>query len=176
MRPRLLLSAAAVAASLMLAACGGDDTATTSSAAAAGSDTVQVKHVDGLGDVLVDPTGKALYAPEHETAKKILCTGDCTSFWQPLEAGSGKLTGARGAGSLAVTDRPDGTRQVTAAGKPLYTFSEDTAGKITGDGFHDKFGGRSFVWHVVLAGGGPAPSSGSSSNSSSDSDSNDYGY
>jgi len=173
MRPTLLLTCAAVAASLTLAACGGDDTATTSSAAAAASDTVQVKHVNGLGDVLVDSTGKALYTPEKETANKIRCTGDCLTFWQPLEAGADKPTAADGVGSLDVTKRPDGTRQVTADGKTLYTFSEDTAGKITGDGFQDKFDGRTFVWHVVLAGSSPAPTS---TPSSSGGDSGNYGY
>jgi predicted lipoprotein with Yx(FWY)xxD motif len=176
MRPTHLLTCAAVAASLALAACGGDDTSTTTSgAAAATSDTVHVKHVDSLGDVLVDSTGKALYTPEKETAKKIRCTGDCLTFWQPLEAGAGKPTAADGVGPLAVIDRPDGKRQVTADGKPLYTFSEDTAAKITGDGFHDEFGGRSFVWHVVLAGSGPAPAS-TSTPSSSSSGSGNYGY
>jgi predicted lipoprotein with Yx(FWY)xxD motif len=172
MRPKLLFTCVAVAASLTLAACGGDDTTTNSSAAPA-SDTVQVKHVDGLGDVLVDPTGKALYTPEKETAKKIRCTGDCLTFWQPLEPGADKPSAADGVGALGITHRPDGTRQVTAEGKTLYTFSEDTAGKITGDGFHDEFGGKSFVWHVVLAGTSPAPTSTADSSGSGDSN---YGY
>jgi hypothetical protein len=30
---------------------------------------------------------------------------------------------------------------------------------VTGDGFMDKFGGRSFLWHVVLAGKRAAPAS-----------------
>ena len=173
MRPKLLLTCAAVAASLTLAACGGDDTSSSSTAAAAASKTVQVKHVDGLGDVLVDSTGKALYSPEKETAKKIRCTGDCLTFWQPLEAGAAKPKAADGVGTLAVIDRPDGKRQVAAGGKPLYTFSEDTAGKITGDGFKEKFGGRTFVWHVVLAGSSPAATS---TPSSSSDDSGSYGY
>jgi hypothetical protein len=48
---------------------------------------------------------------------------------------------------------------VTAGGRPLYTFSEDSAGRVTGDGFMDKFGDRSFTWHVVHVGNSPAPAS-----------------
>ena len=177
MRPTYLLTLAAVAASLLLAACGGSSSSNTSSGAAAASDTVSVKHVSGLGAVLVDSSGKALYSPAQDTAKMISCTGQCTTFWQPLVAGPGKPTAGSGVPALAVVKRPDGMRQVTAAGKPLYTFSEDSAGKITGNGFMDKFGGRSFTWHLVLAGGGTAPkSTASGSGGGSSSGSANYGY
>jgi predicted lipoprotein with Yx(FWY)xxD motif len=171
MRPTRLFLCAAVAASLLLAACGGDATTPSPSGAAATAHTVGVKHVDGLGDVLVDPSGKALYTPEQDTAKKIRCTGECTTFWQPLAASAGKPTAADGVGALGVVRRPDGTRQVTSEGRPLYTFSEDSAGSITGDGFQDEFGGRSFMWHVVLAGSGPAPTPTAASGGSGS-----YGY
>jgi predicted lipoprotein with Yx(FWY)xxD motif len=169
MRPKYLLILAAVAASLLLAACGGSSTSKPSSGAAAASDTVSVKQVSGLGAVLVDSSGKALYSPAQDTANLITCTGQCTSFWQPLVAGSGKPTAGNGVPALAVVKRPDGTRQVTAAGKPLYTFAEDSAGKINGNGFMDKFGGRSFTWHLVLASGGTAAKSTTSGSSN-------YGY
>jgi predicted lipoprotein with Yx(FWY)xxD motif len=154
-----LLVCAAVAASLTLAACG-EATTTTDGGAAASSRTVGVKHVDGMGDVLVDSSGLALYTPDQEADGKIRCTGGCTSFWVPLDAGSAMPTAADGAGKLGVVKRPDGARQVTLAGKPLYTFSEDAPGKITGDGFRDDFGGTQFTWHVVLAGGGQGSGSG----------------
>jgi predicted lipoprotein with Yx(FWY)xxD motif len=156
-RPINLLSlAAVVAASLALAACGSDSGSSAASGAALTADTVAIKHVDGLGEVLVDGSGMALYTPDQDTAKKIRCTGGCTAFWQPLAPGGGKPTAADGAGKLSVVERPDGTRQVAADGRSLYTFSEDSAGSITGDGFQDEFGGRHFVWHVVLAGTAPA--------------------
>ena len=43
---------------------------------------------------------------------------------------------------------------MTFDGKPLYTFVEDGAGKVTGDGFSDDFGGTHFVWTVASSGGG----------------------
>jgi predicted lipoprotein with Yx(FWY)xxD motif len=140
---------AAPVVALALGACGSSDDGGGSSAAK----TVSAKQVSGVGSVLVDSRGRALYTPEQEARGKILCTGECLSFWQPLVARSGTPTGA---GNLGVVRRPDGKRQVTRDGKPLYTFSEDSRGKVTGDGFKDDFGGRHFVWHAVLESGSTA--------------------
>jgi hypothetical protein len=59
--------------------------------------------------------------------------------------------------------------QVTYNGQPLYSFTQDQAGQVTGDGFKDAFGGQQFTWHVVTVGnsgstsGGTAGGSGGSS-------------
>jgi predicted lipoprotein with Yx(FWY)xxD motif len=143
---------AAVAAPLALAACGGG----SQNGAAA---TVGVKSVDGVGKVLVDASGKALYTADVEADGSIKCVGACKSFWKPLTIASGKPTAAHDVGKVAVIKRPDGSRQVTVAGKPLYRFVDDSAGQIKGIGFQDEFGGRHFTWDAVLAGGGLAPMS-----------------
>jgi predicted lipoprotein with Yx(FWY)xxD motif len=155
--PRLL-TAAAVAATLLIAACGSDSTNTGTPAS---NTAIAVKHVDGVGDVLVDASGQALYTPDQEANGKIRCVGQCVSFWRPVEAGSNPMA-ADGAGKVAVITRPDQTKQVTVDGKPAYSFSEDAPGKVTGNGFKDAFGGQKFTWHVLLASGGKsdAPSSG----------------
>ena len=153
-----LLAAAALAGALVFAACGSSND--TGSAASAPGKTVSVKHVAGVGDVLVDASGHALYTPEQEAGGKIRCVGGCLSFWLPLEAGSHPTAGA-GVGSLALVRRPDNTKQVTVDGKPVYSFSQDMPGKVTGNGFKDKFGGQAFTWHVVLAGGKQSTASGS---------------
>jgi len=145
-----LFTAAALAATLLIAACGSD---TTDAGAPARSNAVDVRHVDGVGDVLVDASGHALYTPDQEANGKIRCTGECLSFWMPLAADANP-TAADGAGKLALVTRPDQTKQVTVDGKPAYSFSEDMPGKVTGDGFKDAFGGQKFTWHVLLAGGG----------------------
>ena len=66
-------------AALLLAACGGDDATTGASSpppASAGSGkTVAVQRVDGVGSVLVDSGGKALYTPDEEADGKVRCTG-----------------------------------------------------------------------------------------------------
>jgi predicted lipoprotein with Yx(FWY)xxD motif len=167
-----------VASALALAACGGsgdDNTASTPAASTGSSVTVTLKAVDGIGKVLVDSAGRALYTPDEETSGKVLCTGACTSDWEPLTADAGAPKADGAAGKLAVIDRPDGTRQVTAGGKPLYTFTDDPPGKVTGDGFSDDFDGKHFTWHAVLAGG--ERSTGSQSGASQSSGSKgDFGY
>lgn len=121
--------------------------------------------------MLVDAAGKALYTPDQESDGHVRCTGACASIWQPVVApASGTPKASDRATMLEVIVRPDGTRQVAAGRKPLYTFTEDPQGKVTGDGFSDDFGGRHFTWHAVLAGG--AAASGKSTAPAR----NDYGY
>jgi predicted lipoprotein with Yx(FWY)xxD motif len=173
---RLLLPGAALAASLALAACGGGGSDSSGSATTAGgaTTTVSAKSIDGIGDVLVDSDGKALYASDVEAGGKVMCTGACTSFWKPLTVGSAKPSAAADVGKLGVATRPDGSKQVTVDGKLLYTFSQDKPGKVDGNGFADDFNGRHFTWNAVLARGGTAKSSGGGSSTAPSR--NDYGY
>jgi predicted lipoprotein with Yx(FWY)xxD motif len=172
---RLLTTSAALGATLVLAACGGGRSGSSDSApsASAGRTTVAIKQVDGIGRVLVDASGKALYSSDVEADGNVRCTGACTSFWEPLIIGSQTPKATAGAGTLDVVERPDGTKQVAVDGKPLYTFSEDTPHKVEGNGFTDDFGGRHFTWNAVLAGGKAAGTSGGASKASPG---NDYGY
>ncbi|HYZ29008.1 MAG TPA: hypothetical protein VE570_08145 [Thermoleophilaceae bacterium] len=174
---RLMVPAAAAAA-LLVTACGGGGGGGNSAGTSSRATTVSVRDLGGVGSVLVDRGGKALYSPEQEAGGKIVCTGACLSFWQPLMAGSGKPSAPAGAPQLGVIKRPDGSKQLTAGGKPLYTFSEDSPGKVTGDGFKDDFSGRTFTWHVVSSKGGAAAGSGMSGNSgqSNGRSSGGYGY
>jgi predicted lipoprotein with Yx(FWY)xxD motif len=120
---RLFTSMATVGLAALLAACGSSGGGSSSGAAPAGSaDTVSVATVPGVGAVLVDSTGHALYASDEEASGTVLCTGACTSFWKPLTPGASAPTAAAGTPALGVVDRPDGTKQVTADGRPLYAF------------------------------------------------------
>jgi predicted lipoprotein with Yx(FWY)xxD motif len=149
----LLTTGAALATAVAIAACGG-----SGSSAAKGSDTtVSARTVNGAS-VLVDSAGKALYAPAQEKGGKIMCTGSCTSIWMPLTIASGKPTGP---GNLGTVKRPGGKLQVTAGGRPLYTFAQDQTGTVNGNGANDMFGGRSFTWHVITSKGTPKAASSS---------------
>jgi predicted lipoprotein with Yx(FWY)xxD motif len=161
---RALCGAAIAALALAAAACGDDSEAP---AAAGKPPTVSVDQVDGVGAVLVDQTGAALYTPDEEADGKIRCTADCLSFWTPVAA-TGAPTGDDDVtGKLDTIERPDGSTQVTYDGKPLYSFTEDTEpGMVTGDGFKDSFGGRSFTWRAVTT-DGTSSSGGSGSGRSS---------
>ena len=162
---RSLLPGVAVAASVALAACGGNDGAASPQTAASpgATKTVAVRHVAGIGSVLVTAGGKALYSSDLEADGKVRCTGACTSFWEPLTVDSGAPTAGDGVARLDVAKRPDGANQVTANGKLLYTFSEDAPGKVEGNGFADDFEGRHFTWNAVLADGKAAGTSGGAS-------------
>ena len=174
---RLLASGVALVATLALAACGGGGGGSSSSSTPASSSgaAVSVKSINGVGNVLVDSEGKALYASDEEASGKVLCTtGACMAFWKPLTTDTAKPTASSDAGKIGVIKRPDGAMQVAVDGRPLYTFSEDSPGKATGDGFTDDFSGHHFVWHVVSSSGDT--SSGSGSQGAGNSGKGDYGY
>jgi predicted lipoprotein with Yx(FWY)xxD motif len=180
MKPFLpILPIGTAVAVLAIAGCGSSSNSASSSGSAAQgrATTVSSHQIDGAGTVLVDAKGAALYAPDQERGGKVRCVGACTSIWKPLTLGSGKPTGP---GKLGVLRRPDGTRQVTAAGRPLYSFTQEGAGSVTGNGVSDAFGSGHFTWHVIKASGAPAAATGSSNSNSGSSGSSggasSYGY
>jgi predicted lipoprotein with Yx(FWY)xxD motif len=153
---RLLLSGVIATSALFLVACGSDGAVGSSPPVPSGGaqdQTVSVMAAGGLGNILVDPSGKALYTPDEEADGTIRCVDDCTAFWIPLAPGATTPTAATGVPAVAVIARPDGTKQVTVGGRPLYTVSPDSPGKVTGDGAADAFGDQHFTWHVVHADG-----------------------
>jgi predicted lipoprotein with Yx(FWY)xxD motif len=163
------VAAAALTIAIAIAACGGSNNTKTTGTTTTGSSgmTVATTQVAGVGKVLVAGNGMALYTPNGESAKTMRCTGGCVAIWKPLTPGSGTPSGASGVGALTVVTRPDGSKQVAVAGHPLYTFAQDGADQVTGNGAMDAFGGRRFTWHVVLAGGKVASGSASGSAQSS---------
>lgn len=93
-----------------------------------------------LGKVLVDGRGMTLYFYDKDTtAGTSVCAGPCAEVWPPLI-----VTGAPTYGTglrpsmFKIITRADGTKQLTAKGKPLYGFSGDTApGATEGQGQGD---------------------------------------
>jgi predicted lipoprotein with Yx(FWY)xxD motif len=163
----------ATALVLFATACGGSGSSASAAqtpTAPNPAKTVSVVKVDGVGTVLVDAQGDALYSPAQEANGTISCTGACTSIWMPLTLASGQSTPTGTAGlesKLGVVQRPDGTTQVTFDGKPLYTFAEDSGpGVVSGNNASDTFDGKSFMWHVASIG----------ASSSSSSSTGPYGY
>jgi predicted lipoprotein with Yx(FWY)xxD motif len=181
MKPLITLGTATIAA-IALAACGGSNGgAATAAGSGTGSTAVSVRQLPAVGSVLVDHSGKTLYTSDVEARGRIACQGACNAFWKPLPAGAGKPNASAGAGKLGVITRPDGSKQVTDNGKPLYTFSEDSPGKATGNGFTDDFDGHHFTWNVVRASGttasGTAGSAGTRTTpSTTGSPGGSYGY
>jgi predicted lipoprotein with Yx(FWY)xxD motif len=168
-RNSIVALAAASLLALALAACGGSDnsstTAASGSSTAAGGDTVTTMTIGGTGNVLVDSKGAALYTNDMDQGSKVACTDSCVTEWVPLAAPAGGQPTSSDSSvqaKLGTVKRPDGASQVTFGGKPLYTFVEDGAGQVTGNGESDSFGGTDFTWTVATGGGGSSASSGSS--------------
>jgi predicted lipoprotein with Yx(FWY)xxD motif len=174
-RTYVALLALAAAALLIFSACGGGGDSSADGTAPGGSSaaqTVSVSTVDGVGEVFVDGEGAALYAADQEADGMVLCTDSCAAIWDPLTVSGGNPTAGDGlGGKLRVVKRPDGSRQVSFEGRPLYRFVEDpSAGTVTGNGFADTFDGQAFTWHVAT------PTGVSTSSANSSSSSGGYGY
>lgn len=164
--PLLLLAAA-----VLLGGCGGGDAADGS---ASDDATVSIARVDGVGDVLVDADGAALYASEQESGE-VRCVDGCAAIWIPLTVEGEPVAGDGVDGALAVVERPDGMRQVTYDGKPLYSFVEDTGdGTVTGNGLSDDFDGTAFTWHVMTP-AGPSASDANSEEPTEEDENDPYG-
>jgi predicted lipoprotein with Yx(FWY)xxD motif len=155
------IAAFGIGLALMGAACSGAHT-TSAPAAGSASATISVEQVPGVGNVYTDADGMALYSPAQEASGKVKCVGECTSVWIPLPApaSSGSASEAPGVG---VITRPDGTKQVSLNGAPLYRFFQDSgAGTANGNGITDSFGGVTFTWHVASPDGSTTSSNTSS--------------
>ena len=97
-----------------------------------------------LGKFIADGDGRSLYMFTKDTKDTSNCYGKCETAWPPLlQAGKPTLGDGLDASLLGVTQRKDGSMQVTYAGMPLYYFAADQkAGDVTGQGV----GG---VWYIV---------------------------
>lgn len=96
--------------------------------------------------ILVTGSGRTLYTLSAETRGRFICKdSSCTSTWPPLTLGRGvQPSGVRDLGTIR---RPDGRRQVTYKGRPLYRFASDRKrGDVGGEGFRDVG-----TWHAAVA-------------------------
>ena len=159
------LAALAVAGALVLAACGGSSStgsgstpsygtakpSTSDSSNRSGAASVVSTKTSSLGTFLVDANGRALYLWDADHGAKSTCSGACAQAWPPLTTTSTpKASGKVEASLLGTTKRTDGSREVTYAGHPLYTFAGDTqAGQTTGQGSN----GFGAPWWVVTPAG-----------------------
>lgn len=109
---------------------------------------LHVRDDPDLGEILVGPTGLSLYRYGLDTPPGSRCVDECAREWPPLLGGfapeAGYAPSAPGLpGEVGVVLRPDGTRQLTYNGQPLYYWWRDEApGDTTGQGVDD-------VWFVV---------------------------
>jgi predicted lipoprotein with Yx(FWY)xxD motif len=156
-----LAQAAALTAALglLVSACGSGDGGSSSNDTSSTSALVSSVSVDGT-QTLADNSGKTLYTTDVEAKGQIKCVDSCTTFWDPLMATAQQAQQASSSlgQTFDVVDRPDGGTQLAYKGLPLYTFAEEGAGELKGNGFTDDFQGTHFEWQAAGTDGSAAPS------------------
>jgi predicted lipoprotein with Yx(FWY)xxD motif len=130
------ITAASVGTSTASAAPAASHGAASHSAAAATVRTAQVPVGDKMETILTTATGQPLYYYKPDTAAKSFVTGGLAQAWPPLTSGAPAGTGL--SGQLKVLNDVNG-QQVTYNGHPLYTFVDDHAGQVTGQGVQGFF-------------------------------------
>ena len=171
-RPRIIIASiglAAVAAGggITAASAIGSTPASATSAASTNtaSATIGTASATMAGKtetILVNAQGLPLYIYRPDTATRSFVTGGLAALWPPLT--SPAVAGAGVTGKVAVLKGVNG-QQVTYNGHPLYTFADDHAGQVTGQGVQNFFvatpGIASITRSAVSAGPAPAaPASG----------------
>ncbi|MGX1934833.1 COG4315 family predicted lipoprotein [Microbacterium resistens] len=155
---RRTLAIGALALGMLLAGCGSPGAAETSAppasdaggygdAPSSGADLMLAE--TALGEIVVTADGMTAYVFDKDTqgVAESACTGACLGNWPPILAAGSEPVGDGITGELGTIDTPDGKKQITLDGWPLYTFAGDAAaGDVAGQGVQD-------VWWVVDATG-----------------------
>src|ERR1035438_9302861 len=142
--PRIIIASISLAAA---AAIGGGVTAaaTTSHAstrpaasqhATATVRTMQATVAGKTETILVNSQGLPLYYYLNDTAAKSVVTGGLAALWPPLTSASPAATGLTGKITSVMDIHGD---QVAYNGHLLYTFADDQAGQVTGQGVQGFF-------------------------------------
>ena len=105
---------------------------------------LQIEQSAAVGPVVADRDHYTLYFHEKDGTNPPSSTclePDCTLVWVPLLARGGKFDAPTLDPKLLGTfKRPDGTEQVTVAGRPVYRYVDDEqAGDATGHGIDGRF-------------------------------------
>src|ERR1700723_59266 len=104
--------------------------------AAATVRTAQATVAGKTGPILVNSQGLPLYYYLPDTAAKSVVTGGLAALWPPLTSASPAATGLTGKLTAVMDIHGD---QVAYNGHLLYTFADDQAGHVTGQGVQDFF-------------------------------------
>ncbi|HWG27615.1 hypothetical protein [Actinospica sp.] len=177
----------AVPAALVLAAAAacsssGTSTTSTSTGTTSGSSSsstmspssaaaLAVTTNSSLGQIVTTGSGRTVYRFDVDSASpsKSNCTGTCATYWPPVVvtgSGTPAVTGVK-ASLVGEFTRSDGSKQLTIAGWPVYTYAGDSGpGTASGQGL-SLSGGK---WWAVTptgarAGGSSAPTGSSSTTS-----------
>jgi predicted lipoprotein with Yx(FWY)xxD motif len=81
-----------------------------------------------LGNIVVDAKGISLYVftKDAKGTKTSACTGECLNAWPIATTANATPTMDGVTGEVGTITSPDGQKQLTLNGMPLYYFSQDT--------------------------------------------------
>ncbi|WOP19350.1 hypothetical protein [Raineyella sp. LH-20] len=102
-----------------------------------------------LGTIVVSDTGMTVYQFTNDVrdSGRSNCTGGCLAAWPPVLTTQDTPTLQGVTGTVGTITTPQGAKQVTLNGLPLYYWASDTApGDVTGQGVQG-------VWYVVAPDG-----------------------
>jgi predicted lipoprotein with Yx(FWY)xxD motif len=173
--PRIIIASIGLAAAATIggvtaaaaASPSASHSSTASQNAAATVHTVQASVAGKTETILVNGNGLPLYYYQPDTATKSLVTGGLASVWPPLTAATTAVTGLNG--KIAVIKDAHGD-QVAYNGHLLYTFADDHAGQVTGQGFENFFVATPSLAQIAGSSAPAAPAAPAASASSG------YGY
>jgi predicted lipoprotein with Yx(FWY)xxD motif len=171
-----------VGAALLVAACSssssGSPAATTPTGPPASSSTPATTGAavsvatSSVGQILVDSSGRTIYAFAIDKPNVSNCSGGCLQAW-PVVAAANTTAGSGVTAKLGMITRSDGAAQLTVNSYPVYTFAGDKSpGQVNGQGL-DSDGG---LWWVIAPDGNWIKASGGSSASSGNNAGGPYGY
>ncbi len=91
-----------------------------------------------FGKILTDERGYTLYFFTPDVNSPTICTGECEVAWPVYYKENPSLSDGLDKKDFSVVIRPDGKKQTTYKGWPLYFFFEDKKpGEIKGDGLEN---------------------------------------
>jgi predicted lipoprotein with Yx(FWY)xxD motif len=93
---------------------------------------LKTKSNSSVGTYLTDTNGNALYTYGSDTSGVSNCTGACLANWPAYQDKSASGVMPTNVGTITRAD--NGEKQYTYKGLPLYTFTGDSQGQVTGNG------------------------------------------
>lgn len=166
MKTRLSFGFGALILTAALAGCGGSPGTTTTSAPAPAATSSAAPNTStpatgtpagadmkvsssSAGQIVVDSKGMSLYffTKDVKDSGTSACVDACLDAWPIFTTTSDTPTVEGVTGTVGTLSSPDGKKQVTLNGMPLYYYAKDKApGDVTGQGV----GG---VWYLVSPAG-----------------------
>lgn len=143
-------------------ATGTSSASTSASATSTSSDKTLTTSITQLGEILVGENGKTVYVftQDKKDSGVSACTGNCLENWPPVVADGKPTVSDDITATIGTIDMPNGQKQVTVDGMPVYYWHEDeNPGEVKGQGVGN-------VWYAVAPDGTMISGNASSSTSS----------